>query len=209
MTNNYDAAAWFYDDLSKMVFGNAIKNIQIALIKHLPPKSKILIVGGGTGWILEEINKVQPAGLEITYVEISSKMLELSKKRQLTGNKVHFIHSSIENYITDSQYDIIFTAFLFDNFAPEKIKKNFHLLHQYLKPNGLWLIADFHIANNRSRFWQKIVIKMMLIFFKILCNVEARTLIAVDPLFLENEYKAQNTYYQFRQFMKAVVYIKP
>ena len=209
MTNNYDSAAWFYDALSRLIFGNSIKNIQIALLAHIPANAKILIVGGGTGWILEEINKVHPTGLEITYVEISSKMLQLSKNRKLADNVIHFVNIPIERFKEETQFDIIFTAFLFDNFGPEKIKSNFLKLHQYLKPGGLWLFADFYIGNKGNRFWQKILLKAMLTFFQILCSVQAKTLISVAPLFEKNKYKKINAYTQFQQFIKAVVYQKP
>ncbi len=208
MTNNYDSAAWFYDAFSKLIFGNAIKNIQTALLPHIPPNAKILVVGGGTGWILDEIHKVHSSGLEITYVEISSKMLNLAKKRRKADNVVHFVNKPIENYKEATQYDIIFTAFLFDNFGPNKIESNFLLLHNYLKSGGLWLFADFHIGKTGSQYWQKTMLKCMLTFFRILCNVEAKSLIWVVPTFDKNTYKLLNTYSQLRQFMIAFVYQK-
>ena len=75
MPNNYDAAAWFYDGLSRLVFGDALVRAQRFLVEHIAAESKLLIVGGGTGWILEEIALMQPASLKIINVEISEKMM--------------------------------------------------------------------------------------------------------------------------------------
>src|ERR1700744_542206 len=97
MAANYDNSAWFYDRLSRLVYGKALIRSQIYLLKHIPKNSNILIAGGGTGWILEEIVKIHPSGLTITYVEVSANMMDLSKKRNVQSNKVTFIYEPVEN----------------------------------------------------------------------------------------------------------------
>ena len=72
MAANYDNSAWFYDRLSRLIYGKALVRSQVYLLRYIPAGSIILIAGGGTGWILEEISKLHPSGLKITYVEISS-----------------------------------------------------------------------------------------------------------------------------------------
>jgi ubiquinone/menaquinone biosynthesis C-methylase UbiE len=69
---NYNYIASFYDRLCQLVFGQSVKNAQIASLGFIPPTSNVLIVGAGTGWILEEINKIHQNGLSITYIDISS-----------------------------------------------------------------------------------------------------------------------------------------
>ena len=114
--NNYDAIASNYDMLSRMVFFKSQVKAQIAQIKFIPSRSNILIVGGGTGWILEEISKVYSEGLKITYIEISEKMIRLASKRSARGNILEFVNLPIEDFIDDCRYDVVITAFLFDNF---------------------------------------------------------------------------------------------
>ena len=55
-------------------------------IEHISRNSKILIVGGGTGWILEELSKIYKTDIEITYVEKSSQMIALSKQKNIQYN---------------------------------------------------------------------------------------------------------------------------
>src|ERR1700710_2430121 len=98
MQNNYDKLAWIYDPLSRLVYFKAQVNAQISLLPFIPADSKILIVGGGTGWILESIAKVHPTGLSITYVEISKKMVELAQKKNYKKNHVLFVHQAMEDY---------------------------------------------------------------------------------------------------------------
>ena len=120
MLNNYDKIANQYDFLSKVVFLKSQVQAQVNQLKYIPEKSSILIVGGGTGWILEELAKVHPSGLDIVYVEISQKMIALSKTRDVGNNNVEFVHLGIEDFKTDLLFDAILTPFLFDNFVKNR-----------------------------------------------------------------------------------------
>ncbi|WDF56207.1 class I SAM-dependent methyltransferase [Mucilaginibacter sp. KACC 22063] len=186
MPSNYDHTAWFYDSLSKVVFGQTIKQAQIALLKTIPAHSDILIVGGGTGWILEEIGKVHLSGLLITYVEVSSQMNRLSKKRNVADNKVVFITDAIERVNITEPFDIIITPFLFDNFTPQQLPLMFKLMDKALKPGGLWLFTDFQIA---GRWWHKPMSKMMYGFFKLFRAVEGRQIPDTLAFFKQHGYQ--------------------
>ncbi|MGI4804330.1 MAG: class I SAM-dependent methyltransferase, partial [Janthinobacterium lividum] len=198
MPNNYDAAAWFYDGLSRLVFGNSLIKAQRFLVKNLPAEATILIVGGGTGWILEEIAAVKSASLTITYVEISAKMLRLSRQKKCGRNEVTFVNAGIEDYQNKQQFDVILTPFLFDNFSENRIQSVFQQLHQSLKPNGLWLLCDFQVEENYAGLWQKIVLQIMYWFFGWLCSVETRKLIVMDTFFQAENYKllSEKTFYK-------------
>jgi ubiquinone/menaquinone biosynthesis C-methylase UbiE len=208
MPNNYDAAAWFYDSLAHLVFGKALVRAQRFLVQHISANSKVLVVGGGTGWILEEIARVQASTLNITYVEISVRMINLSKNRNCLLNEVCFIHAGIEDCELTPKYDFILTPFLFDNFSEKRISAVFNQLHQSLKPGGLWLLADFQIQNNTAGIWQKIILKTMYSFFGWLCGVETKKLIKMNRFFEGKNYhlSAEKTFYH--GFMISQVYQK-
>lgn len=116
MPANYNNSAWFYDQLSRLVYGRTLIKAQAYLLKYVPENANILIVGGGTGEILEELSKVHPAGLQITYVEIAKNMMTRSKKRDVDNNEVVFINDAIENVALKANFDVVITPFLFDNF---------------------------------------------------------------------------------------------
>src|SRR5690242_776268 len=107
MAANYNNSAWFYDRLSRLVYGKALINAQVYLLGFIPTASKILIAGGGTGWILEELSKIHPSGLDITYVEISANMTALSQKRQTGQNKVIFVNDAVENVKLAADFDVV------------------------------------------------------------------------------------------------------
>jgi ubiquinone/menaquinone biosynthesis C-methylase UbiE len=160
-------------------------------------------VGGGTGWILE---KFQPDdGLEITYVEISESMLELSKKR-IQHNNVEFIHQSIEDFIPSHQYDIILTPFLFDNFSATNAATIFDKLHTSLKTGGDWLFADF--IDDPEQLWQQIMLKTMYLFFKVFAKIEAGKLNDMDGLFSRYQYQKIFERFHYGRFIYSAVYRK-
>ncbi|PWJ57264.1 ubiquinone/menaquinone biosynthesis C-methylase UbiE [Dyadobacter jejuensis] len=209
MQNNYDRAAWFYDSLSRLVFGKALVYIQQKILAHIPANSKVLIVGGGTGWILNEIAALHPTGLQITYVEISENMLHLAQKDYHGRNPVSFVQSAVEDFPITQPYDVIFTAFLFDNFAQDRIDTCLQKLDAGLRPGGLWLFADFHLDVAKPKFWHKYLLQSMLFFFRMLCKVEATRLIPMEPAFRSYGYTIATQYETYGRFIKGIVYRKP
>lgn len=199
--NNYDKVASMYDRLSRLVFQRSQIDAQVSLLKYIPAGSRLLIVGGGTGWILEQLPAVH---LSVTYVEISANMIALSKKRQLHQNTVEFIHLPIESFVPVHDYDVILTPFLFDNFAPERAQPVFQQLHQLLVKDGVWLFTDFE----KSRWWHKLLLKTMYTFFRLVAAVEAKSLYDMSACFREAQYQVVHRASYYVGFIQSVVYRK-
>ncbi|RDC54919.1 class I SAM-dependent methyltransferase [Pedobacter chinensis] len=208
MDNNYDKIAKHYDFLSRLVFFKSQVNAQINQLKYIPSNSSVLIVGGGTGWILEEIAKVHSSGLNIVYVELSEKMVALSKNRDFQENNVEFVNLSIEDYQTTQSFDIILTPFLFDNFSEERAGHVFRKLNHYLKEKGLWFLVDFSLNNIHGKWWKSIMLKLMYWFFKLIGIVEARQLIDMHPYFEAIKYQTIEKRFYYKNFIAASIYKK-
>lgn len=208
MKNNYDPIASNYDWLSRIIFQRNLILSQTCLLQHIPSNSSVLIVGGGTGWILEEISKVLPDGLQITYVEISEKMIQLARKRDSRQNEVQFVNLPIEEFQGKESFDVIFTAFLFDNFGDERAKLVFKKLANLLTKNGKWLFVDFDVSKQKSRWWQRTLLASMLFFFRVVCNIEARKLIPMKSIFKENHFQEMYDYERMYGFIKSSVYVR-
>lgn len=208
MINNYDNLARHYDFLSRLVFSKSQVNAQVNQLAFIANNSSILIVGGGTGWILEEIVKIHPKGLKITYVEISSKMIDLSKARNCGNNEVLLINSSIEEFDDEQYFDCILTPFLFDNFSAERCGKVFQKLNFMLNNKGLWLLVDFTAHSSRGVWWKKLFLYVMYKFFSVLSHVEAKALVNMIPFFENAEYKIVEERFYYSQFIQAIVFQK-
>ncbi|MES2376289.1 MAG: class I SAM-dependent methyltransferase [Bacteroidota bacterium] len=205
MPSNYDNSAWFYDRLSRLVYGKALVDAQVYLLPYVPPNSNVLIVGGGTGWILEELARVHPAGLNITYVEISEKMMALSQKRHCGNNKVIYITQAVENVAFTEKFDVIITPFLFDNFKEETLERVFAHLHHQLKTGGLWLNTDFRLT---GKWWQNVLLKSMFLFFKAICGIETSVLPDIERQFRQNGYATVAEKSFFGEFVISAVFEK-
>ncbi len=205
MSADYDNASWFYECLSKLVFGSAQINAQEHFLNLILPNASILIIGGGTGQILESITKLYPSGLHITYVEISANMMVLSRKRNTAQNKVTYITRDISTLLLTQEFDVIITAFLFDNFSTQELSHIFPRIHQWLKPEGLWLNTDFQLT---GPIWQKVMLKTMYYFFKILNAVKVTQLPDTAGAFTKYQYQllAEKTFYG--NFISAKAYKK-
>jgi len=177
---NYDNAAWFYDRLAALVFGDALASAQQSLLTYVSDNTKILIVGGGTGKILEWLTQTHSSALDITYVEISEKMTNIARKRDVGNNKVEFIVAAAEELELDNDYDIIITSFLFDNFKGEALVKIFSHINGALKQQGIWLNTDFQLT---GKWWQSALLNCMLLFFGVLCGVRSTKLADMHPVF--------------------------
>lgn len=203
--NNYDNIARRYDFLSRLVFGQTQVRAQAELLPYLGEGARVLIVGGGTGWILEKLGALRPSGLRITYVEISARMLALAAKRNYGQNEVTFVHSAVEGF-SGGGYDSILTGFLFDNFSPSRAGEVFGLLDSLLKPGGAWLFTDFFYQ--KGRLWQGFLLKAMYLFFRVVCRVEARRLTDMAPFFAGAGYQEVHAAFYYGGLIRSAAYQK-
>jgi ubiquinone/menaquinone biosynthesis C-methylase UbiE len=204
MPGNYNNSASFYDSLSRLVYGDTLVKAQIHFLTHIPAYAKVLIIGGGTGRILEEITKLYPSGLSITYVEIAEKMVALSRKRNTGDNKVAFINQAVEN-VSLPQHDVVITPFLFDNYKDKNLPATFKHIDSMLKRGGLWLNTDFQ---QTGKWWQYVLLKSMLLFFKVLCGVESWCLPDAAKQFSHSGYQLKQKKTFFKEFVVSTVYLK-
>ena len=205
MSANYNNSVWFYDFLTGLVFGQTLLRAQVYLLHNIKPGNKILIAGGGTGKILEAIKDVHPADLKITYVDVSNKMIAASKKRDAGKNEVTFINAPIENISLPDNFDVVITPFLLDNFTEENLQKIFSRIDQSLLPGGLWLNTDFQLTGKR---WQKIMAGSMLIFFRIICAIEAKKLPDIQNCFNNKGYRIFEQKTFWGDFINTTAYQK-
>ena len=57
--NGFDSIASIYDPIARLFFGNSITESQATFLSEIPV-GKVLILGGGSGWIATEVLSAQP-----------------------------------------------------------------------------------------------------------------------------------------------------
>ena len=209
MGNNYDRVANYYDRIHHLFYGQAETHAQVELLDYVRPGDRLLIVGGGTGWILEKIAVVFPGGLAITYIESSVRMMALTKTRNWGENTVTFVSGVVEDWVySGAEFDCILTGFFFDNFREEQAVRIVEQLSGCLKNGGVWLEADFYYPRGRGKLWQAILLWLMYVSARLICGVEAKRLPDMERIFTERGYRLMFISFHYQRFIRSVVYRK-
>lgn len=206
-TKNFDSIAPRYDALARRIYGEAIRDAQAYFLPLISPSAKVLILGGGTGWVLAEVLKMRP-DLTVCYIEASAEMIRLSRARFMHGEDrgVHYIHGTESAIPAHVKFDVAITAFYFDLFSPATLRGVIAKIQRAMVPGGLWLASDF-VANRV--LWQRMLLWSMYRFFRGLCGIEAKALSPWETLMSATDMKAEQEQYFFRSFIKSISYRVP
>ena len=176
MGNGFDWISPVYDALAFVVFGRKLQQAQLTFLNQIPDKATILLVGGGTGWLLEHV-LTQCKPRRVVYLELSGQMVAKASQRMVKNavlGSVEFRVGDVRDLSTDEQFDIVITPFVLDLF-PESILQTDVIprLLRILKPTSLWLVTDFVTTHV---WWQKALLWSMIRFFRLTAGIEATQL---------------------------------
>lgn len=170
MKNNFDRVAYVYDYLAKCIFkARKLKKVQTAFLGCMHLGARVLIVGGGTGEILEWLPKGKH--LFVDYVELSARMLERAKLRKAQTTETHFIQSNALEH--SGLYDFIIAHFFLDCFDEDELPKMLKHLSNQVKVGGKLLVSDFcHNGKRKDEFLNR----LMHLFFRLFANLSSKKL---------------------------------
>lgn len=184
--SNFDRIAPYYDTLAGWVFGDQIRKSQTAFLHLIPKDGNVLVLGGGTGWVLNEI-MLQCQPRQIVYIEPSGEMIRLAQKSiqqaDLPPTSVTFIQGTIAKLDSDDRFDCLITPFVLDLFDAPELEEVCIQLQDSLRIGGYWVFADFHIPNNWIGPFARLLIRLMYAFFRLTSQVKTRQLADVSPCF--------------------------
>lgn len=221
-TASFDTIAPVYDLLARLVFGKSIVRAQTFFLDTIPPGARVLIIGGGTGWILTKLLQKKTV-VRIDYVEASIGMINLARQKYRNFKKkgaashspiVDFIHGTEQNLPSEAQYDVVITFFVLDMYHNEALRKMTQKLYGKLISGGSWLFADFKINQKRHgaaifwRKWHQALVNLMFLFFRLTCNLQNRKLPDYDHAFSQLPLAREKTKTFFRQLIVSEVYRK-
>lgn len=169
--SGFDLLAPIYDSLARFVFGKSIVDSQTWYLDKIPDDSRVLILGGGTGWLLEELQK-RNSSCTVCYIEISKKMIERARSRELKST-VHFIQGTEEDIPASQKFDVVITNFYLDLFSEKTLKEVVDRINSHTTASTLWIVTDFV---NGGKWWHKLMLKTMYLFFNVTCRIDANHL---------------------------------
>lgn len=200
--NRFDLIAPFYDSISSIIFGSAIKNSQRCFLDQVTSGSQVLVIGGGTGWWLSTFLKINPS-VAICYIEASSKMLELARKNSGDDTRIDFIHGT-ESAVPRKKFDAIITFYLLDVFDEDALSKLIDDVGGHLKSGGRWIVADFV----EEKIWHRMFLFFMYSFFRIIGALDTRRLPDWRRLFGRCGYGLSATRQFYFGFIRASIFLR-
>lgn len=178
-SRGFDRLSKVYDFLVALVYGRALRRAQTCFLERVPKGSRVLIVGGGTGWFLEELLK--RTDLEkVTYVELSEGMLARSRERieelglPEAGQKIEWVHGTVHDLPEVAKYDLVCTLCFLDLFHGETLEAEVRALRKRMAGAGTWYFSDFRYADRWPMSWiSRGLIWGMYRFFRLTCGIQA------------------------------------
>ncbi|GAB3787183.1 hypothetical protein GCM10028818_51710 [Spirosoma horti] len=174
---NFNWVAPVYDTLAFLVFGHKLQRAQVVFLDRIPVGASVLLVGGGTGWLLEQLLK-RSRTQRIVYLETSSAMVARASRRMIRKSLVGSVDFRVGDHtalLPDESFDVLITPFVLDLFTETTLKSQIiPPLLNALNPAGLWLVTDFV---HPSVWWQQALLWVMIRFFRLTAGIEASRLV--------------------------------
>ncbi|MCY7409914.1 MAG: class I SAM-dependent methyltransferase [Chitinophagales bacterium] len=202
MKNSFNLIAPFYDSLSSLVYGKNLINAKKAFLNKISSGSQILLMGGGTGNILNELFHSVP-DITIDFVEPSSAMIEIAEKN-LTAqfrSQVNFVCGDHHSIPKEKKFDVVTSFFVIDCFKQNEAIEFGIAITSRLKENGVWLFSDFFYTNNKL---QHLLIWVMYRFFKVIAKISSNKLPDYELLFQQLHFSVEEE----KTFMKGMIQTK-
>ena len=174
----FDRVAWCYDWLAALVFGPALRRAQRAALAGLPPGAPhVLVLGGGTGWVLTEIWRLRPRAI-VLYLDASAAMLARARRRPAgQAAQVEFRQGTQADLRPGETFDALITFFVLDCIAPAELPAALRRLRAAQRLAAPWLLADFRPPR---RWWQRLLLRAMYWFFQFSVGLRVAHLVDLE-----------------------------
>jgi tRNA (cmo5U34)-methyltransferase len=200
--NRFNWIAGIYDSLTQFMFGKAFREAQICFLSDIGENSTVLIIGGGTGWILRELLEVN-AHCKVHYVEASEKMLQKSREQISPADltRVKFIYGTENEIDSRIKYDVVITNFFLDLFS-KSLSTVIQKIKATLSTQAIWIVTEFV----DERVWHRAMLKLMYIFFRTTTGIEATRLPDYQKELEKAGIKKSKEKLFFGSFIRSFVY---
>lgn len=190
-----------YDWLATIFIGEVIRDAQRHFLQKITNAKEILILGGGTGWLLKDIN-LRNNEAKILYVEASSAMIDRAKEFN-SACRVTFLHGTELDLQRSVKFDVIITNFYLDLFSENSLREKIQLIKSQLRDNGTWLATDFVRPKKRIH---KLLLWVMYRFFRIATSIEATSLPSWEKQMKEQGMILVESHMFKNDFIKSAVF---
>ena len=203
--NSFDSLAPYYDRLARLVFGRAIRSAQLIHLPHLSKAKSVLILGGGTGWILPHLLRAS-AVAHVTYIEASARMIALSRNSipENARDRITFVHGTEDTLQPGNCFDAVIINFFADMFTDPELVGLVRQLKKLVNNDGYILCTDFV----NDRWWQRAMLKAMYLFFRLTTKLDTRQLAPWRSIITAGGFQRLQSQTFWRRFIWSELYQK-
>ena len=176
-----DNIAIWYDAMARFVFGKSWKRIQSVAISELNAHQQVLILGGGSGAILEQLNTPK-----ITYLELSKKMISQAQVRPIKGT-IDWVHADFLSWQTVQKFDAIYCPFFLDVFPESELNAVIEKVKKSMKSGARLYVLDFQRGNG----FQRVLTELMVLFFRIFSGLKANRLLNIHSILEQGGFRLE------------------
>ena len=183
MTQGFDRVAGVYRWLEYAAFGKALERARVAFVDRLSHCENILILGDGDGRFLKTLVPAAPAA-RIRSVDASARMLLVAAQPLRAADRARVTFEQADALDLDlgtSTYDAVVTLFFLDCFSHDQVDALVSRVSRHMRPDALWLFADFAIPPRGLARWSaRVVVGGLYWFFRWQTGLVARELPASE-----------------------------
>ncbi|MGN6646476.1 MAG: class I SAM-dependent methyltransferase [Cytophaga sp.] len=208
----FDRITFFYDAITYITSCNQINKSQLAFIEKLSTQSTGLVVGGGTGYFLQQLLQTNKT-IHVTYVDASAKMIAYARNRMLTQlpealQRVTFVCKPVEE-LEPGVYDVIVCNYFLDLFDDAHVDTLITSFNRQLSKDALLYVTDFSIPGNCIlRLCARVGLKVLYYFFRKITYLPARQLPSIDRLIKRHGFIVTSTKLFLQGILTCTVYKK-
>ena len=200
--NDFDHIAPLYDRLVRLIFGNAMYQAQTRYLNEIEGNSSVLILGGGTGWLLAELLSLKPS-CSVVYIDASNQMIERARQKiGVLSQKVSFIHGTENDIPPGSSFDVIITHFYLDLFDPTTCRQVSGIIRNYCHQRTLWLACDFMNVT----WWHGTMLWVMYKFFRFTSDLRTKSIPDWRKCVQDAGFSEIGVEYFFKKFICSSLY---
>lgn len=201
--NRYNFIAPVYDTIKGLVFGKALRQACFRHEEAYKSARNVLVVGGGSG---QELPLFSPRA-NVTFVETSSTMISLAKKRTFACS-VDFVHANIFEYQFTEQYDLILFNFILDLFPQDQVVDLLNHIKPHLDDNGKIVACDFYPIQEQAHVWKKLLLKTTIVFFSITTSLRIKEITNIQKCLELSGYQLVKLSHYFSGMVFATLWVK-
>jgi len=187
---NCDWIASHYWWIERLGMGRTLERRRRWFLPQLKNARRALVLGDGDGRFLRQLLQ-QNSVVQADYVDLSSRMLELARKKAGVDRVVYRRADARALEFAQGEYDLISTHFFFDCFDSQELEALIASVAARATPGARWVISEFCTASIPAR----LLVRALYLFFRIITDLRNQSLADHRPILSANGFRLTDAGY--------------